>query len=56
MPRRLGFFVMVAVVSAAIGFGRFAGYGLATVMRVLFVASLVLIAASVLFGRRSAAS
>jgi uncharacterized membrane protein YtjA (UPF0391 family) len=55
MPRRLGFFVMLTVVSAVIGFGRFAGYGLATVTRVLFVASLLLVLASMLFGRRSAA-
>jgi hypothetical protein len=54
MPRRLGFFVMLAVVSAVIGFGRFAAYGLATSMRVVFIASLLLMFAFILFGRRTA--
>jgi hypothetical protein len=54
MPRRLGFFVMLAVASAVIGFGHFAGYGLATVMKVVFVASLLLMLASALFARRTA--
>jgi len=54
MPRRLGFFVILSVVSAVIGFGRFAAYGLATTMRVVFIASLLFISAFILVGRRTA--
>jgi uncharacterized membrane protein YtjA (UPF0391 family) len=56
MQRRLGFSIALALVAAVIGFGRFAGDALATTMRVLFVASLVLVLASVLFGRGRATS
>jgi uncharacterized membrane protein YtjA (UPF0391 family) len=56
MQRRFGFFFALAVVAAAIGFGRFTGAALATWTRVLFVVSLLLMFASVLFGRRSASS
>lgn len=52
MPRRLGFSFALALVAAVVGFGRFAGDALATTMKVLFVASLVLMLASVLFGRK----
>jgi uncharacterized membrane protein YtjA (UPF0391 family) len=54
MQRRLGFFFALALAGAVVGFGRFAGDALATTMRVLFVASLVLMLASVLFGPRRA--
>jgi uncharacterized membrane protein YtjA (UPF0391 family) len=52
MQRRLGFFFALAIVAAVIGFGRFAGDALGTVMRVLFLAALVSMLASVLFTRR----
>lgn len=52
MSRQLGFLFLLAMVSAVLGFGRFAGYGLATVMRVVFLASLLLTCAFVLFRRR----
>jgi uncharacterized membrane protein YtjA (UPF0391 family) len=52
MQRRLGFFFALALVAAVIGFGGFAGDAVGTVMRVLFVASLLLMLASVLFRRR----
>jgi uncharacterized membrane protein YtjA (UPF0391 family) len=55
MQRRLGFSFVLALVAAVVGFGRFAGDTLATTMRVVFVASLVLMLASVLFGRRRTA-
>ena len=54
MQRRLGFFFALALVTAVIGFGRFAGDALGTVMRVLFLAALVSMLASVLFARRRA--
>ena len=56
MQRRLGFSFALALVTAVIGFGRFAGDALATAMRALFLASLLLVLASVLFGRRRATS
>ncbi len=56
MQRRLGFSFALAVVAAVIGFGRFAGDALGTVMRVLFLVALVSIFASVLFARRRATS
>ncbi len=56
MQRRLGFSFALTVVTAVIGFGRFAGDALGTVMRVLFLAALVSMLASVLFPRRRATS
>jgi uncharacterized membrane protein YtjA (UPF0391 family) len=56
MQRRLGFFFALALATAVVGFGRFAGDALTTTTRVLFVASLVLMLASVLFGRKHARS
>jgi uncharacterized membrane protein YtjA (UPF0391 family) len=52
MQRRLGFSFALALVAAVVGFGRFAADTLATTMKVVFVASLVLMLASVLFGRK----
>jgi len=54
MQRRLGFSFALALVAAVLGFGRFAGDALATVMRVVFLAALVSTLASVLFARRRA--
>jgi uncharacterized membrane protein YtjA (UPF0391 family) len=54
MQRRLGFSFALALVAAVLGFGGFAGDVVATVMRVVFIASLVLMLASALFGRRRA--
>ncbi len=56
MERRLGFSFALALVAAVIGFGRFAGDALGTVMRVLFLAALLSMLASVLFARRRATS
>ena len=56
MPRQLGFLFLLAMVSAVLGFGRFTGYGLATVMRVVFIASVLLTFGFVLFRRRSSTS
>jgi uncharacterized membrane protein YtjA (UPF0391 family) len=54
MERRVGLFFLLTFVGAVIGFGRFAPDALAAAMRVLFVAALLLMLASVLFGRRAA--
>jgi uncharacterized membrane protein YtjA (UPF0391 family) len=54
MQRRLGFSFALALVAAVVGFGRFPGDALGTVMRVVFLAALVLMLASVLFTRRRA--
>lgn len=56
MQRRLGFSFALALVAAVIGFGRFAGDALSTVMRVLFLVALLSMLASVLFTRRRATS
>jgi uncharacterized membrane protein YtjA (UPF0391 family) len=57
MQRRLGFSFALALVAAVIGFGRFAGDALGTVMRVLFLVALVALVSmlgSALFARRRA--
>jgi uncharacterized membrane protein YtjA (UPF0391 family) len=56
MQRQLGFLFVLALVAAVLGFGRFAGVAVSTVMRVLLLVSLVLMLASGLFGRRRATS
>ncbi len=56
MQRQLGFFFALALVGAVFGFGHpLGGPAVATVMRVLFVMSLLLMLMVVLFSRRSAA-
>ena len=56
MQRQLGFFFTLALVGAVFGFGHpLGGAAVATVMRVLFVVSLLLMLMVVLFSRRSAA-
>jgi hypothetical protein len=56
MQRQLGFSFALAIVAAVVGFGRFAGDALGTVMRVLFLAALLAMLASALFARRRATS
>ena len=56
MQRQLGFLFVLALVAAVLGFGRFAGVAVSTVMRVLLLVSLVLMLASGLFGRRRVTS
>src|ERR1700722_1607139 len=56
MQRWFGFLFMLALVAAVLGFGRFAGVAVSTVMRVVLLVSLVLMLASGLFGRRRATS
>jgi uncharacterized membrane protein YtjA (UPF0391 family) len=54
MQRRLGFLFALALVAAVLGFGRLGGDAVSTVMRVVLLVSLVLMLASVLFGRQRA--